>query len=165
LTPEGGDTPTQIEFAWHVHTYTNEYVRFADTKAAAVLAISAGLIGGLFAAKAHRFIMDAHFVSHDAELRPSLLFAGALHAIDPRCNKGSLSRCHQATPPGRTAVGDREEPQVLVQVAIRVTLVTRPATLLPPHQPPAETEVSTHMGKHSFPLHRMSFSASPILQR
>src|SRR5579871_3749284 len=41
--------------------------------------------------------------------------------------------------PGRTTVGDREEPQVLVQVAIRVTLVTRPATLLPSHQPPAES--------------------------
>jgi hypothetical protein len=76
--PESPDASAKLDFGWHVHGYTNEYVRFADTKAAAVLAISAGLIGGLFAAKAHRFFMDANLVWHGAELRESLLCGGAV---------------------------------------------------------------------------------------
>jgi hypothetical protein len=45
-------------FVWHTHSYTNEGIRFADTKAAAVVAWCSGLIAVLFAAKAHRRFMD-----------------------------------------------------------------------------------------------------------
>jgi hypothetical protein len=45
-------------FVWHTHAYTNEGIRFADTKAAAVIAWCSGLIAMLFAAKVHRRFMD-----------------------------------------------------------------------------------------------------------
>jgi len=48
-------------FAWRVHAYLNEYVRFADTKAAAVIAWSAALISVLFSRNSH-----AHFMSGPA---------------------------------------------------------------------------------------------------
>jgi hypothetical protein len=35
------------QFLWEVHRYTNEYIRFADTKAAFIAAISTALIGSL----------------------------------------------------------------------------------------------------------------------
>jgi hypothetical protein len=47
------------EFAWKVHAYTNEYIRFADTKAGAVIAWCGGLMGVLFAANAHHHFMKA----------------------------------------------------------------------------------------------------------
>jgi hypothetical protein len=35
------------QFLWKVHQYTNEYIRFADTKAAFIAAVSTALIGSL----------------------------------------------------------------------------------------------------------------------
>ncbi len=46
----------QLEFAWKVHGYTNEYIRFADSKAGVALAIAAGLVASLFGAKAHTYL-------------------------------------------------------------------------------------------------------------
>ena len=43
----------QLEFAWKVHAYTNEYIRFADSKAGLALAVVAGLVATLFGAKGH----------------------------------------------------------------------------------------------------------------
>jgi Family of unknown function (DUF5706) len=58
--------PPQADFVWKVHPYTNEYIRFADTKAAAVIAWSAALIGILFALKAHqRFMRGMVFTGID----------------------------------------------------------------------------------------------------
>lgn len=37
------------EFLWEVHKYTNEYIRFADTKAAFIAGASTALIGALVA--------------------------------------------------------------------------------------------------------------------
>lgn len=37
------------EFLWEVHRYTNEYIRFADTKAAFIAGVSTALIGSLVA--------------------------------------------------------------------------------------------------------------------
>ena len=36
-------------FLWEVHKYTNEYIRFADTKAAFIAGVSSALIGSLVA--------------------------------------------------------------------------------------------------------------------
>jgi hypothetical protein len=37
------------DFLWEVHHYTNEYIRFADTKAAFIAGTATALIGSLFA--------------------------------------------------------------------------------------------------------------------
>jgi hypothetical protein len=52
------DSPL-IDFAWKVHEYTTEHIRFADQKAGAVIAWSGGLIGVMLAAKAHHRFMRA----------------------------------------------------------------------------------------------------------
>lgn len=49
------------EFIWKVHGYTNEHIRFADTKAGAVITASGGILGVLLAAKVHHHFMDATF--------------------------------------------------------------------------------------------------------
>ena len=49
-------TKEQLDFAWKVHSYTNEYIRFADSKAGLTLAVAAGLVASLFGAKAHAYI-------------------------------------------------------------------------------------------------------------
>ena len=41
------------DFLWKTHSYMNDYIRFADTKAAVVIALSTALLGGLIAAEAH----------------------------------------------------------------------------------------------------------------
>jgi hypothetical protein len=57
LTAGGTPDTAHGEFIWKVHPYTNDYIRFADTKAAAVIAWCVSLISLLFASKAHhRFI-------------------------------------------------------------------------------------------------------------
>ena len=58
--------PTQAtEFMWRVHVYSTEHIRFADQKAAAVIAWCGGLIGVLFATKAHqRFMAPGAALSH-----------------------------------------------------------------------------------------------------
>lgn len=43
----------RMEFAWNTHAYINEYIRFADTKAAAAILFCSGLIAGLYTAGAH----------------------------------------------------------------------------------------------------------------
>lgn len=56
--PEGtAAAPTHIalDYLWKVHGYTNEYIRFGDTKAALILAIITGLIAALFGAKVHEY--------------------------------------------------------------------------------------------------------------
>jgi hypothetical protein len=47
---------SQLEFAWNVHAYTNDYIRFADTKAAFYVAICGGLLACLYALKAHALL-------------------------------------------------------------------------------------------------------------
>lgn len=50
------DTGTS-DFLWEVHRYTNEYIRFADTKAAFIAGASTALIGSLVASS----LFDACF--------------------------------------------------------------------------------------------------------
>jgi hypothetical protein len=47
------DEEQRNEFAWNVHSYVNEYIRFADTKAELVIAWITAVLGALFAVKFH----------------------------------------------------------------------------------------------------------------
>jgi hypothetical protein len=51
----GGEQPADDkqlgDYLWNLHKYTNDYVRFADTKAAAILGFCSGLMGVLYLAK------------------------------------------------------------------------------------------------------------------
>lgn len=47
------------EFTWRVHTYTNEYIRFADAKAGAVFAIGSAVVGALWVSKAHLSFVES----------------------------------------------------------------------------------------------------------
>src|SRR5437763_11946832 len=53
--PAGPPAPS-LEFLWKVHSYTNDYIRFADTKAGIALALVAGLLATLFGSKAHYYL-------------------------------------------------------------------------------------------------------------
>lgn len=44
---------SRVDFLWNVHSYTNEYVRFADTKAALTVAWATALLGVLYAERVH----------------------------------------------------------------------------------------------------------------
>ncbi len=44
----------QREFLWQVHSYQNEYIRFADSKAAVTSAWCTALIGALYASELHK---------------------------------------------------------------------------------------------------------------
>lgn len=46
-------TGESLDFLWKVHSYTNDYIRFADQKAGLVLAVESGLIAAMYAAKLH----------------------------------------------------------------------------------------------------------------
>jgi hypothetical protein len=46
---------TQLEFLWKTHSYTNEYIRFADPKAGILIALAGGLIAAMFSAKCHHY--------------------------------------------------------------------------------------------------------------
>jgi|GEM_PF-2484098 len=43
----------RVDFLWNVHSYTNEYIRFADTKAALTVAWATALLGVLYAERVH----------------------------------------------------------------------------------------------------------------
>lgn len=94
------ETKDQLEFAWKVHGYTNEYIRFADSKAGVALAVAAGLLASLFGAKAHTYLHYSRlwFVCGEFEWESTLVatlsliaFAGLIlaagflvWAIEPR---------------------------------------------------------------------------------
>jgi hypothetical protein len=60
------------DFLWKVHSYTNDYIRFADTKAAVVIAWASALVSGLYGLKAHHFLAPAKFDTADPALWPTL---------------------------------------------------------------------------------------------
>lgn len=106
--PAPASAPPQVEFVWKVHPYTNEYIRFADTKGAAVIAWSAALIGMLFSLKAHqRFMQGMVFSGIDwgatalgaASVLAFLLLAAAVVAafgcVKPRLWSTDGSKSHE----------------------------------------------------------------------
>lgn len=46
-------------FIWNVHSYTNEYIRFADAKAGVVIAWVSAVIAALISTKAHYYFVKA----------------------------------------------------------------------------------------------------------
>src|SRR6516162_6744003 len=46
-----------FEYLWKAHDYTNNDIRFADTKAVMAVGFCSALISGIFAAKLPRFIL------------------------------------------------------------------------------------------------------------
>lgn len=55
------DEPQRIEFLWNVHSYVNEYIRFADTKAELVIGWTSAVMGALVAGKVQsRFSLSLH---------------------------------------------------------------------------------------------------------
>ena len=84
------DDKARLESVWKVHTYTNEYIRFADQKAGVFLAFQSGLLTAMFAAKLHHDCATDPFGSWVTGCA-SVAFAGlalgaclALYAVTPR---------------------------------------------------------------------------------
>jgi hypothetical protein len=85
-----------LDFAWKTHEYLHNYVRFADTKAALVIAWCSTVLGALYAAGLHSAVAPSRFTVTDWSgaataaatavwlLAPSLLLAA--WAIAPRLN-------------------------------------------------------------------------------
>jgi pycsar effector protein len=48
---EGQSAEPPLDFLWKAHSYTNEYIRFADAKAAFLVTIAAALAGALISSK------------------------------------------------------------------------------------------------------------------
>lgn len=69
------------EFLWKVHGYTSEYIRFADSKAAVVIAISTALIAALFAARCHELCYPSKLSWEKATVGGTLLGFGAMSAF------------------------------------------------------------------------------------
>lgn len=67
LTPDrveasnpSSDVKPHLDFLWNAHKYQNDYIRFADTKAAFTVALASTIMGALFTAKLHElFILAA----------------------------------------------------------------------------------------------------------
>lgn len=51
---KGSSTASGQAFQWSVHSYINEYIRYADTKAALVIAYASAMIGVLYARGLHK---------------------------------------------------------------------------------------------------------------
>ena len=80
LDPPPSDT-FRLEFLWKTHSYTNDYIRFADTKAAIIIALSSALLGSLLTIKAHYFLAPSRFNLIDPSWKGSWLGIGALVAF------------------------------------------------------------------------------------
>ena len=73
------------EFGWNVHSYMNEYIRFADAKAGAVFTIGSAILTGLWVSNAHDTltsvaVRDWSSRAYVTALAILLLFAGLLAA-------------------------------------------------------------------------------------
>jgi hypothetical protein len=56
---------THLDFAWKTHEYINNYIRFADTKAAFVIAWSSAILGTLYVGRLHEAALQSHFTLKD----------------------------------------------------------------------------------------------------
>ena len=58
VAQRAGTQPTHSrEFLWKVHGYVNDYIRFADTKAAFCLGVASELVGALFSSKSQELFL------------------------------------------------------------------------------------------------------------
>ena len=46
--------PGVTDYLWKIHSHTNDYIRFADQKAAIAIAVESTIIGAMYAAKFHQ---------------------------------------------------------------------------------------------------------------
>jgi hypothetical protein len=51
------DASAKCEFLWKVHSYTNEYIRFADAKAGFVVGFASAVLWALFAGRCHEMFI------------------------------------------------------------------------------------------------------------
>jgi hypothetical protein len=94
LAADSGHDKSRVDFLWRVHSYTNDYIRFADTKAGFTAGIVAALMGALIASHpfdsiGHTPIYQWHYrtwASIIALLFLLFSFGFALWAIKPRRN-------------------------------------------------------------------------------
>ncbi len=83
------------EFLWKIHAYLNEYIRFADTKAAVCIAWSSAMLGTLFSAQIHLVQKPSIWFFGCGLLSAAALIAAFLFgvlAVSPRLGLGFLSR-------------------------------------------------------------------------
>jgi hypothetical protein len=73
--------PPGAEFVWKVHGYTNDYIRFADAKAGAVITWCAGLIALLFSIKAQTKFMSPQITFTGIDWKATALGAAAIAAF------------------------------------------------------------------------------------
>ena len=52
---------TDVDFLWKIHSYTNDYIRFADTKAAFTATLAAALIGILTSSQIFDGLLNQRF--------------------------------------------------------------------------------------------------------
>jgi hypothetical protein len=78
----------KLDFLWHIHAYSNDYVRFADQKAGLILAIETGLVAALYSAKLHKACSISRLSYENATVFETALgsfaalaFAGLLVAV------------------------------------------------------------------------------------
>ena len=79
--PVGVPTLDLQDFLWKTHSYMNDYIRFADTKAAIVIALSTALLGGLITAEAHHWCSPRLLNFVEPAWKESWLGIGALLSI------------------------------------------------------------------------------------
>jgi len=72
-SPADSTSQSRIDFLWKVHSYTNDYIRFADSKAAIVAGAVSTLIGALIASG----IFD-HLLTYSWRGRPSPVYFGMI---------------------------------------------------------------------------------------
>ncbi len=75
------DHKDALDFAWRVHSYTNDYIRFADQKAALLLAAQTALVAALYSAKLHQACSPARLDWAGASPKDTLLGGAALAAF------------------------------------------------------------------------------------
>lgn len=88
----GGNIEERLEFLWKVHGYTNDYIRFADTKAGLIAGTVLAVIGAIVAAHPFDSISETpigqqHYRVWFAAAAVGILvtsFVSAILAIRPR---------------------------------------------------------------------------------
>lgn len=86
-------TLTGTEYWWSVHSSTNEYIRFADTKAALIVAWNTAILGVLYSKDVHKLVFAAHWGTAAASVVAFLLlvlaFLTALYAVAPQLKQNA----------------------------------------------------------------------------